>query len=171
MRLIAALGSGFYVPAVASGTRGYTTVLYTVPPPPPKKPGTGFFRALEHSTLEQWRNAKMRSTVLPFYFRFRISNLLISPIGSRDQRSEHLREHLQFFFELRADLFRHQLLPPAEFHQRHTLKNRSSGNPEKVLSVFGMPSAVSLGNVQGNRQRRSPQLIDQMGVAVPGKLF
>jgi hypothetical protein len=41
-----------------SGTKWYTTVLYTVPPPPPKKPGTGLFRALEHSTLETMENAK-----------------------------------------------------------------------------------------------------------------
>ncbi len=62
------------------------------------------------------------------------------------------------------------MAPPSEFEYRYTFLNRSASNDEEVLAIGFGESAIALGDVGGDREGGTVELVDQKSVAT-GELF
>jgi hypothetical protein len=57
-----------------------------------------------------------------------------------------------------------------QFKERHTFLHRSTGDAEEILAIPDREASVAFGDVGGNRQGRSIQLVDEEALAT-GKMF
>ena len=86
-------------------------------------------------------------------------------IQSLDQARKHPGDFLQPRLEFAVILHRQQLASQTQFQERNAVLDRTTGDAKEVLAVGSRESAVALGDVRGNRQCGSVELVDEKAVA------
>ena len=96
------------------------------------------------------------------------SNLAV--VEAVDQAGEHAGNLFQLRLELGMQWGRDEAPALRDLQQRHAFLSRTAGDRKEVLSVRLGESAISLGQICGNRQRRPVELVDEE-VVTTGELL
>jgi len=105
------------------------------------------FRVMAESTGAELLTARSRMA------------LSLSVFQAFYQTGDHFGDLLQVDFELLMDFRRDEIPPAGQFEKGNAFLYAASGDAEEVLSVAFRESAVAFGDVGGNGQRRSIELV------------